>query len=129
MKGTSPSRASRAVASTGNKVSRWEVQSLINLFVKGKSMTIVTVGIDLAKNVFAVHGVDATGKPVLIRPSVARARLTELMVSLPPCMIGMEACSGAPPLGKTVCDLRSHRAPYRAQICHAVPSFRQTWQT
>ena len=42
-------------------------------------MTIVTVGIDLAKNVFAVHGVDATGKPVLIRPSVARSRLAELM--------------------------------------------------
>ena len=30
-------------------------------------MTIVTVGIDLAKNVFAVHGVDETGKPVLVR--------------------------------------------------------------
>jgi transposase len=58
-------------------------------------MTIVTVGIDLAKNVFAVHDVDATGKRVLIRPSVARARLAELMVSLPPCPIGMEACSGA----------------------------------
>ena len=36
-------------------------------------------------------GVNATGKPVLIRPSVARARLAELMVSLPPCLIGMEA--------------------------------------
>lgn len=33
-------------------------------------MAIVTVGIDLAKNVLAVHGVDATGKPVLLRPSV-----------------------------------------------------------
>jgi transposase len=58
-------------------------------------MAIVTVGIDLAKNVFAVHGVDATGKPVLIRPSVTRARLAELIMSLPPCLIGMEACSGA----------------------------------
>lgn len=38
-------------------------------------MTIVMVGIDLAKNVFAVHGVDATGKPVLLRPSVPRAKL------------------------------------------------------
>ena len=33
-------------------------------------MTIVSVGIDLAKNVFAVHGVDATGKPALVRPGV-----------------------------------------------------------
>ena len=58
-------------------------------------MTIVTVGIDLAKNVFAVHGVDATGKPVLLKPNVPRAKLAALIASLPPCLIGMEACSGA----------------------------------
>ena len=55
-------------------------------------MTIVTIGIDLAKNVFAVHGVDATGKPVLVCPSVPRGRLLELIAALPPCLIGMEAC-------------------------------------
>jgi transposase len=58
-------------------------------------MAIVTLGIDLAKNVFAVHGVDATGHAVLVRPSVARGKLLELIASLPPCLIGMEACSGA----------------------------------
>ena len=58
-------------------------------------MAIVTVGIDLAKNVFAVHGVDATGKPVLLKPRVPRAKWAELIASLPPCLIGMEACSGA----------------------------------
>ena len=58
-------------------------------------MTIVTVGIDLAKNVFAVHGVDGAGKPVLVRPSVARDKLLKLIAALPPCLIGMEACSGA----------------------------------
>ncbi len=58
-------------------------------------MTIVTLGIDLAKNVFALHGVDATGKAVLQRPSVARAKLVEAVAALPPCLIGMEACSGA----------------------------------
>ena len=58
-------------------------------------MAIVTMGIDLAKNVFAVHGVDATGKPALVRPSVPRAKLLELIASLPPCLVGMEACSGA----------------------------------
>ena len=56
---------------------------------------IVTIGIDLAKNVFAVHGVDATGKSALVRPSVPRAKLLELIAALPPCLIGMEACSGA----------------------------------
>lgn len=58
-------------------------------------MAIVTLGIDLAKNVFALHGVDATGKPVLVRPSVARGKLLETVAALPPCLIGMEACSGA----------------------------------
>jgi transposase len=58
-------------------------------------MAIVTLGIDLAKNVFALHGVDATGKPALVRPSVPRGKLLELVAALPPCLIGMEACSGA----------------------------------
>ena len=58
-------------------------------------MAIVTVGIDLAKNVFAVHGVDAAGRATLVRPAVARGKLLELIASLPPCLIGMEACSGA----------------------------------
>jgi transposase len=58
-------------------------------------MSIVFVGIDLAKNVFAVHGVNEAGQPVLVKPSVARAKLLELVASLPPCTIGMEACSGA----------------------------------
>jgi transposase len=55
---------------------------------------ITTVGIDLAKNVFALHGVDEKGVTVL-RRSVGRARLVDLIASLQPCLIGMEACSGA----------------------------------
>jgi len=58
-------------------------------------MSIVAVGIDLAKNVFAVHGVGASGKPELVKPDVKRNKLLELIASLPPCLIGMEACSGA----------------------------------
>jgi transposase len=58
-------------------------------------MAIVFVGIDLAKNVFAVHGVDEHGKPALVRCSVPRAKLHALVASLPPCTIAMEACSGA----------------------------------
>lgn len=58
-------------------------------------MAILYVGIDLAKNVFAVHGVDERGKAVLVRPSVPRARLHQMVAALPPCTIGMEACSGA----------------------------------
>lgn len=58
-------------------------------------MSIITIGIDLAKNVFAVHGVDDNGKPVLVRPKVARAELLALIAQISPCLIGMEACSGA----------------------------------
>ena len=58
-------------------------------------MAILFVGIDLAKNVFAVHGVNQVGKPELVRPTVPRAKLTEMIAALPPCTIGMEACSGA----------------------------------
>ncbi len=58
-------------------------------------MAILTVGIDLAKNVFALHGVNASGKPELVQPKVPRTRLHELVATLPPCTIGMEACSGA----------------------------------
>lgn len=58
-------------------------------------MSIITVGIDLAKNVFAVHGADDNGKPVLVKPKVAREQLLSLIAQLPPCLIGMEACSGA----------------------------------
>jgi transposase len=58
-------------------------------------VTILTVGIDTAKNVFAVHGVDALGKVQLRQPKVARAKLNALIAALPPCTIGIEACTGA----------------------------------
>lgn len=55
---------------------------------------VTTVGIDLAKNVFSVHGVDEHGHVVLQR-TVTRARLLELVAGLSPCLIGMEASMGA----------------------------------
>lgn len=58
-------------------------------------MTVVTVGIDLAKNVFSVHGVNKNGKSVLVKPKVVRLALPELIVNLPPCLICMDASSGA----------------------------------
>lgn len=60
---------------------------------------ITTVGIDLAKNVFSLHGVDAAGKTVL-RRTVRRERLVETVAQLSPCLIGMEACSGAHEWGR-----------------------------
>jgi transposase len=57
-------------------------------------MTTVAVGIDLAKNVVAVHCVCVSGKPELINPDVKRNKPLELISSVPPCLFGMEACSG-----------------------------------
>ncbi len=58
-------------------------------------MNIITVGIDLAKHIFAIHGINETGKAVLIKPRVPRDQLLALIAQLPPCLIGMEACTGA----------------------------------
>jgi len=58
-------------------------------------MNIITVGIDLAKNVFAAHGVDDNGTPALVKPKVARADLLPLIAQLPPCTIGMSIKGGS----------------------------------
>jgi transposase len=57
-------------------------------------MQVTTVGIDLAKNVFMVHGVDERGK-VVLRRQVKRSQLSTLFSNLPACLIGIEACGGA----------------------------------
>jgi len=55
---------------------------------------LTTVGIDLAKNVFAVHAVDRDGR-VVLRRLIGRGKLAELIAQLPPSLIGMESCTGA----------------------------------
>src|ERR1700692_3697906 len=57
-------------------------------------MKLTTVGIDLAKNVFQIHGVDERGKAVL-RKKVSRDQMATFFVRLEPCLIGMEACGSA----------------------------------
>jgi transposase len=57
-------------------------------------MKITTVGMDLAKNVFQVHGIDERGKAVL-RKQLRRAQVAVFFGNLPPCVIGMEACASA----------------------------------
>jgi hypothetical protein len=63
MKGTSLSRGARIEAKEGIEVPRWEVFVAINHLREGKSMVIVHVGVDLAKNVFAMRGVAGHGEP------------------------------------------------------------------
>lgn len=56
-------------------------------------MAILSFGIDLAKKVFAVHGVNPAGKAEMVRPNVPHAKLHELIAALPACTIGMETRS------------------------------------
>ena len=55
---------------------------------------ITTVGLDLAKNIFRVHGVDATGAAVL-RKRVRRSQVLAFFGHMPRCVAGMEACETA----------------------------------
>jgi transposase len=64
-------------------------------------MKITTVGIDLAKNVFQVHGVDERGQ-VVLRKQLRRAQVAVFFGNLPPCLIGMEACASAHYWGRTL---------------------------
>jgi transposase len=55
-------------------------------------MQVTTIGLDLAKNVFQVHGVDAAGKIILQR-QLRRSQVIAFFKTLPPCLVGMEACA------------------------------------
>ena len=55
---------------------------------------VSTIGLDIAKSVFQVHGVDEAGA-VVIRKRVSRAKVLEFFGALPPCLVGIEACPSA----------------------------------
>ena len=54
--------------------------------------TIATIGLDIAKSVFQVHGVDAAGQ-VVVRRQLKRRQVLAFFANLPPCLIGIEACA------------------------------------
>jgi transposase len=55
-------------------------------------MEIATIGLDLAKNVFQVHGVNERGKAVL-RKQLKRDQVSPFFANVPPCLVGIEACA------------------------------------
>ena len=55
---------------------------------------VSTIGLDIAKSVFQVHGVDVAGT-VVIRKRISRAKVLEYFGELPPCLVGIEACPSA----------------------------------
>lgn len=77
MKGISPSRGSGEAAASGIKSAKMERVVFINQ-PEGKGMSIITIGADLAKNIFAVHGVNESGQAELVKPKVPRDQLLQL---------------------------------------------------
>src|SRR5262249_51896174 len=55
---------------------------------------VSTIGLDIAKSVFQIHGVDAGGA-VVMRKRITRGKLLEFFAALPPCLVGIEACPTA----------------------------------
>ena len=88
-------------------------------------MTIMTVGIDLAKNVFSVHGVDENGK-VALKRTLRRDQLVELFANLPSCVIA--GLLWRAPLGAPVRSLGAYPRTDRCQVRRALPDGRQARQ-
>ena len=57
-------------------------------------MQVTTIGLDIAKNVFQVHGIDAAEK-VVVRKQLRRRQVLEFFKALPACLVGMQACGTA----------------------------------
>src|SRR6202165_6283070 len=72
--------------------SRFLRQALSFVAVQGgTSMKVVTIGLDVAKHIFQIHGGDAEGRP-LLRRRLRRSQVTGFFANVPPCVVGMEAC-------------------------------------
>ncbi len=56
--------------------------------------TVTTIGLDIAKSVFQVHGVDAAGQ-VVIRRQLKRRYILAFFQKVPPCLVGIEACASS----------------------------------
>src|SRR6267154_5057388 len=65
---------------------------------------VSTIGMDIAKSVFQVHGVDAAGS-ITIRKRIGRAKVLEYFGELPPCLVGIEACPSAHHWGRELQSL------------------------
>jgi transposase len=73
-------------------------------------MQITTIGLDIAKNVFQVHGIDAAEK-VVVRKQLRRGQVLKFFAALPPCLVGMEACASGHYRAREL--RRAHAAQHR----------------
>src|SRR5664279_275930 len=89
----------------------WAVKAPHNL-EEPSMQTITTIGLDIAKSVFQVHGVDAEGK-VIIRRQLKRRYVLAFFRKQAPCLVGIEACasSHAPPPARECHECEYGRGP------------------
>src|SRR5829696_4177345 len=69
-----------------------DLRSWVEREGEGRMGTITTIGLDIAKSVFQVHGIDAAGE-VVVRRRLSRGRVLAFFEKLPRCLVGMEACN------------------------------------
>src|SRR6516225_12350060 len=88
---------------TASSVPKW--LSSKPLHRRGASaMNTTTIGLDIAKAVFQVHGIDARGQTTL-RKRLRRAQLVSFFANLPACLVGIEACGSAHHWARELCKL------------------------
>jgi transposase len=80
---------------------------------------ITTIGLDIAKSVFQVHGIDADGK-VIIRRQLKRRYVLAFFQRLPPCLVGIEACATSHHWSRELKALGAYRAPDAAGLREAL---------
>jgi transposase len=88
-------------------------------------MEIATIGLDLAKSFFQVHGVDAAGAAVL-RKTLRRSQVIPFFAKLSPCLVGMEACGTSHHWARELARLRASREADAAGLREALCEARQT---
>lgn len=85
---------------------------------------VSTIGLDIAKSIFQVHGVDGDGA-VIIRKRIGCSKLLEFFAALPRCVIGIEACPSAHHLGPRAGRARPHREADAAELCEGLSQAQQ----
>ena len=81
--------------------------------------TITTIGLDIAKSVFQVHGVDAGGQ-VVVRRQLKRRYVLMFFQKLSPCLVGIEACASAHHWSRELQAAWSHRPSNAASLREAL---------
>ena len=119
---------SLSLAGQGPQLMSWTALHSTGIFVGhcGEEDTmedIAVVGVDLAKSVFQVHGIDAQGQ-VVLRRKLSRSKLLSFFATLPRCLIGMETCASANHWARELIASAPGAPDARVQSAHAPSSWR-----